>query len=231
MYCTVEDMRRVLPEKVTIGDDNIGTPTPGRQSTKRSNITPQEAQYYIGYAQQYIDSRLRPYYSTPLRRTKSFETYLEDSVSAGTDVTITVHDSGSFSIGTLVRLQGLNEMETATVTNVPSLTTFVVNSLKNSYSSSNGKVSIIEFPDPIPVMAARFACGFLLDRLFSAEQSPDVSTYGRTQRNLGKDAMDDVLSGEILLFGQEHTGRRFLRGSLFDAYKSPATVEKGQERE
>ena len=65
MYCTVDDLRRILPEKVAIGDDNIGTPSPGRTATKRSNISPAEAKQYIQYAQQYIDGRLRPYYSCP----------------------------------------------------------------------------------------------------------------------------------------------------------------------
>jgi hypothetical protein len=70
-----------------------------------------------------------------------------------------------------------------------------------------------------------------LDRLFVSQQSPDVSNYGRTQRNIARDSIDDILSGEVLLFGQEHTGRRFVRGSLFDAYDSPAEVQKGQEKE
>jgi len=73
------------------------------------------------------------------------------------------------------------------------------------------------------------ACAILLDRLFSAEQSPDVSTYGKTQRNLARDEIDDILSGEIFLFGQEHTGRRFVRGSLFDAFSNPAEVQRDKE--
>jgi hypothetical protein len=71
----------------------------------------------------------------------------------------------------------------------------------------------------------------LLDRIFVSEQSPDVSNYGRTQRNLAKIGLDGIMTGEILLFGQEHTGRRFVRGSLFNAYGSPAEVNKGDESE
>jgi hypothetical protein len=91
-YCSVDDMQRILPEKVTIGDVNIGTPTPGRPSTKRSNITPDEARHYISYASQYIDSCLRPFYLCPLRRIKSFESELEGTITPGTNVTVTVRD-------------------------------------------------------------------------------------------------------------------------------------------
>ena len=114
-YCTVDDMQRILPEKISIGDDNIGTPVPGRTQTKRSNITPSEAERYIEYSQQHIDSRLRNFYSCPLRRTKSFETDLGANVSSGTNVSITVNDSGVFVLGNLVRLQ---DNDTAAITPV-----------------------------------------------------------------------------------------------------------------
>jgi len=230
-YCTVEDMRRILPEKVTIGDQNIGTPTPGRASTKRSNITPDEARHYIEYATQYVDSRLRPFYLCPLRRIKSFETELSGTVSPGSSVSASVRDSGSFMIGQLCRLQNSNSYETTVVESVPDIQTVVLTIVTGTYAPDDSIISVIEYPDPIPLIVARMASSYLLDRLFTAEQSPDVSNYGKTQRNLARDAVDDILSGEILLFGQEHTGRRFVRGSLFDAYKSPAEIQKGQQKE
>jgi len=230
-YCNIEDLKRILPEKVTIGDQNIGTPTPGRTSTKRSNITPDEARYYIEYGQQYVDARLRPFYVCPLRRVKSYEVELDVIVMSGVNVTVTVRDSGAFGIGQLVRLQDKSGYENSEIVSVESLTSFTVALVSRIYTPDDTKVSILEFPDPIPLMTARFASSFLLDRLYTSEQSPDVSNYGKTQRNIARDSMDDILAGEILLFGQEHTGRRFIRGSLLDAYKSPAEVQKGQEKE
>ena len=229
MYCTVDDMRRVLPEKITIGDTNIGTPVPGRQGSKRSNITPEEAQYYIGYAQQYIDSRLRPYYVCPLRRIVSFDSELDSSVLTGTSVNVTVRDSNNFAIGQIVRLKDKSKYKNVTITEVVDSRNFVVDTVTADYLE--GTVSIVEFPDPIPLITARMACSYVLDRLFSAEQSPDVSQYGKTQRNLARNAVDDLLHGEILLFGQEHTGYRFVRGSVYNAYASPADVQRGEERE
>ena len=229
MYCSVDDLRRILPEKVAIGDKNIGTPSPGRTGSQRSNITEDQAREYIQYAQQYIDGRLRPYYSCPLRRTISFESPLESIVAPGTDVSVTVHDSGSFAIGQAVRLRNRSLAEEAEVASVSSNTTVVLKTVVNSYTE--GTLSVLEYPDPVPLVAARMACSYILDRLFSAEQSPDVSNYGKTQRNLARNAVDDILTGEVLLFGQEHTGYRFVRGSVFSAYKSPAETQKGEEKE
>lgn len=233
-YCTIEDMRNILPENIKIGDDNIGTPVPGRpgSGSSRSNITPSQAQYYISYASQYIDGRLRPFYSCPLRRVKSYETTVLNNLTAGTSVSIQVEDSGAFIMHEAVRVQDRDNMEVATITDVPDLNTVVVDSLNSSYDSDNRLlISVLEYPDPVPLMTARLAVSMMLDRLFVAEQSPDVSQYGKTQRNIARDSMDDILTGEVLLFGQEHTGRRFVRAPVFDAYDSPAKVEKGQERE
>lgn len=58
------------------------------------------------------------------------------------------------------------------------------------------------------------------------EQSPDVSTYGNTQREIAYELLDSILTGETLLLGQEHTGRRFVRGSLHNAYNSPADRQR-----
>lgn len=234
-YCTVDDLKKILPEKVKIGDSNIGTPVPGRvgnQGSQRSNISPQEAERYILYATQYIDGRLRPYYSCPLRRIKSYETPILNNISPGNMVTVLVHDSGSFERSDLARLQSKSNMETCTVEDAPSLTTVRLVSVTGTYLALDDcKISILEFPDPIPLITSQMAVSFILDRLWTSEQAPDVSQYGKTQRNLARAQIENILSGEVLLFGQEHTGRRFCRGSLLDRFNSPAEIQKGADKE
>jgi hypothetical protein len=235
-YCTVDDLINILPEKVQIGSKNIGSPSPGRignQGSTRANITPEQAEYYIEYATSYLDGRLRPFYSCPLRRVKSYETNVLLDITAGTNVAVTLEDSGSFNRGQLVRLQDTNGMETSVVLDAPTITTVRLESVVNNYSTANNtRISIIEYPDPVPIITAQMAVAFILDRLFVAEQSPDVSLYGKTQRNLARGQIENILSGEVLLFGQEHTGRRFVRMSLLDKWSSPVgEVQKGAEKE
>jgi hypothetical protein len=231
-YATVDDLRRILPEKVTIGNSNIGVPTPNAQGSNRSNISSEEAVQYIEYATTYLDGRLRPFYSCPLRRIKQYETDVLSNPSHGDLVSITVNDSGSFLAGNLIRIQNYDTMETAIVTSTPNLKTVVVDHLNNNYlSADNTKISIIKYPDPVPLVVAQMAASLLLDRLFVSQNSPDVSEFGKTQRNLARSQIENILSGEVLLFGQEFTGRRFCRITLLDAFSSPAEVQKGVEKE
>ena len=230
-YCTVDDVRRILPPSIRIGDNNVGKPSPGRPGDSRSVISANDTEYYIEYANQYVDSRLRQFYFCPLRRIKEFETSLVVAASPGSDVSTFISDTGSFSRGDLVRIQDKFGMEITTVDSVTDRTTMVLTSVANSYEVDSGKVSIVTYPDPIPVITARLACSYIIDRLFVAEQSPDVSTYGKTQRNLARGAIDDVLAGVILLFGQDHVGRRFVRGSLFESFAAAVEVNRGEDRE
>jgi hypothetical protein len=234
-YCTITDMTRILPEKISIGDSNIGVPIPGRpgnQGAKRSSLTPENAKKYIGFAQSYIDSRLRPFYLVPLRQIKTYETDSLTNINAGTNVEVMVDNTGAFSDNDTIRLQTKNAMETVTLKSVQSSTVMVLTSVSGNYNVSDGlKLSIIKYPDPITLITARFSTAIFLDTLFVAEQSPDVSGYAKSLRNLARDEFENILTGEVFLVGQEWTGRRFVRAPLLDAYKSPAEIATGQDKE
>ena len=237
-YCTVDDLRRMLPETVRIGDLNIGVaqPQPGRpgnQGSNRSNISPDQAEYYIEYASSVLDGKLRPFYICPLRRIKSYETEALLDIAHGTNITVTVNDSGAFIRGETVRIQDVNTMETSVVLDTPTIKTLRLVSVINDYSATNNtRISVIEYPDPVPLIVSQLACGLILDRLFVSEQSPDSSNYSKTMRNLARAQIESILSGETLLTSQDQTGRRFIRTSLLDKWSSPAgDIQKGSENE
>lgn len=237
-YCFVPEVQSILAENVRIGDQNIGNssliPMPGRTGagSNRSNISPAECQRYISYADQQIDSRLKPFYVTPLRRIKSYETMVLNNLTHGTDIIVDVEDSGAFIKYDVVRIQDNDTMETSNVISIPSLTTIQLDRVVNNYSAVNNlRISIIKYPDPIPLISARLTASFIYDRLYTASNDPDISNYGKTQRSLATFAMDDILRGVMLLPGQDQTGRRFIRTSLLDKWSSPAEVQKGEEKE
>jgi len=230
MYCTVQNAITLLPENVTVGDRNIGTPVPGKcDNTNRSKFTPDQICEFIKFAQQEVDARLRPIYVCPLRRIKIHETEILNNVSSGTNVKVSVHDTGPFAKGQLVRLQSECDYEEAVIESIPNLDQLILNSVTSSYDADS-LISILEYPDPIPLVTARLAVSYAYDRLFAAEQSPDVSQYGTEQRKLAMFSMDSIITGNVILMGQEHVGKRFARHSLFDSYKTPTDdIQFGRE--
>jgi hypothetical protein len=220
MYCTVQNVKNILPNNVTVGDINIGTPVPGRPDVKRSQLSTDDIIEFIKLAQQEINARLRPMYVCPLRRVKIHETGVLNNVSTGTTIKISVNDTGQFAKGQLIRLQSKSDYEEVTITSIPNLSQMIVDKVISLYDSES-LVSILEFPDPIPLTTARLAASYAYDRLFSAEQAPDVSNYGQEQRKRSMFSIDSILTGTVILMGQEHVTKRFARMSIFDSFKTP----------
>jgi len=229
MYCTVENVITLLPENVTVGDENIGTPVPGKKDVKRSKLTPCEITEFIKFAQQEVDGRLRPMYVCPLRRCKIHETGFLNNVTSGNNVKISVHDTGPFAKGQLVRVQSDCDYEEAVIKEILNLDQLQVGRLVASYDADS-LISILEYPDPVPLITARLAASYAYDRLFAAEQSPDVSNYGNEQRKRAMFSIDSILTGTVILMGQEHVTKRFARMSLFDSFKTPTDdIQFGRE--
>lgn len=233
MYATIEDVRSLLPGPITIGNQNIGTPhpIPGRPtppsgtSNGNSIISPEEVFGYIRFADNEINSRLRFHYVCPLRRVKLFETEIQNNLISGSSVEIKINDTGVLSNKQIVRIQDKYQMETTEIENIIDLTTLSVKNLNNNYDASSAKISILAFPDPIPLISARLATSYIFDRLFSADQSPNQSEYGKEERKLAINAIDGIITGTITLFGQDFVGNRFVRGTLHDAYTNPVAKD------
>jgi hypothetical protein len=223
MYCSVKDVEAFLQKIISIGSNNLGTPEPGRLSSncntanKSDHYSPKEVIKHIRNAELFINSRLTPYYVTPLRKVKSYEACLKENVTAGSNISVQIRDDGPFSLGQTIRFQDSCDYEDTIIKSVNG-NTLIVESLSNNYSKSDTYISIIDFPAPIPVMTARMAASYLIAKLFTAEQSPDISTYDKFLRNETKNDMDNLMTGQILLMGQDLRGRRFVRGELFDGW-------------
>ena len=228
-YCSIQDLRDLLPKNVTIGDDTVTTPTlqPGGGGNTASIAT---AQGLIKKATEYIDARLRPIYVCPLNRYKVHEVSLTSNASASA-TTLAVSDRGPFNYGSLVRISDNNGTELNYVDKLPdeSATNIGTIPLKNAlgftYNVADGaRISIIEYPDPIPLVCTRLAVSMLYDQVFVAEQEPKESHYGVMMRNMANQDMEQILDGSIRLEGQQFTGSRFARTSVMNTWRSPAVA-------
>lgn len=234
-YCTVNFMRALLPKTITIGNENITTPVLSKPGTVNT-IDTKTAQLYINFASQEIDSRLSTIYVVPLKRIKIREEDLIEDSRAGTK-SVSVADNGAFRSGCLVRIGDLNGSEVNEVDLLPEEVSSInivtlVNPLKRNYTRGQQSIlSLVAYPDPVPLVCARMAVATIIDKLFVAEQDPDISQYGKSQRTLASNSLDEIMAGGIRLNGQDFVGRRFVRITLRDTMNTSAEIQRGSGKE
>ena len=234
-YCTTSFLRSILPKTISIGDVNVTSPLLNKPGTTNT-IDTRTAQFYINFASQEIDSRLSTIYVIPLKRIKSVEIPLSEDCQKGSK-TIKVEDNGGFKSGTLVRIGDLYHTEVNEVDRLPEEeydvnTILLMKTTARNYTLGNSSIiSVISYPDPIPLVCARIAVATIIDRLFVAEQDPDVSKYGGSLRTLASNDLDEIMAGGIRMNGQDFVGRRFVRMSLRDTMNTSAEVQRGAGKE
>ena len=234
-YANIEDLRVMLPENITIGNTTAVNVLKGDRDTVSIN----DANRFLYYASQYVDSRLHAYYLVPLKRIKKVSQPIEANMMPDSCV-VKVPDAGMFFAGACVKLRDTNGNEIGRLKEVPetfegkcNLNNIILETpTVNAYDSGScAYIDMLIYPDPVPVMVARFAVSYIYDKLFATDGSPDVSSYGKAMRNLAKEDLDSILTGQTRLEGQEYTGSRFVRYQVFNLHKSPAEVNFGQAKE
>jgi len=237
-YCTISDLRKVLPKTITLGDDTITTPNVIQIKGKVDTLSTATAMYFIDLATQHINGRLETLYFCPLRRIKQIEVLLTQNIAAGGDI-VYVPDAMAFNVGNLIRISDGTHTETHFVAemwtnDVARFGQLKLDSvLQFSYTvTAATRVSELIFPNPIPVCCARIACGAIIDKLFITEQSPDAPTaYGKSLRTQATNDLDAILAGAMHLKGQDYNGKRFVRTPMFDTIKSATQLPPGQSKE
>lgn len=227
-YCTLQDIRDLLPANITIGDNIVPSASAARANSIRTSV----ANKYIYFATQFIDSRLSQIYFVPLIKIKKITVPLIHNMNpSSTDVMVS--DISGFNVESAIQISDDNGSEFATISSiaetvdvdgkiVKNFNHFTLSATTtNAYDAgSHGVVHLLVYPDPIPVLTARYAASLLFDKLFVADQAPDVSNYGKTLRNMAVNDMNGILTGQLRLQGQELCCKRFVRGTLFDAVKA-----------
>lgn len=234
-YCTVNYMRALLPKVITIGDNNITSPVLNKPGTS-ATIDIRTAQLFINFASQEIDARLSTIYVVPLKKVKTHEENLTSDCRAG-EKKVYVADNTAYRFGYLVRLGDLHGSELNEVDILPeeasSLgTVTLINATKRNFTRGQSSIlSLVSVPEPIPLICARMAVAAIIDKQFVSEQNPDVSNYGKSQRTLASNDLDEIVAGSIRLNGQDFVGRRFVRMSLRDTHNTSAEIQRGTGKE
>ena len=94
---------------------------------------------------------------------------------------------------------------------------------------ADSRILRVSYPPPIRFISARLAAANIYDKYFSAESSPNISSFGDKLRELANGKINEILSGTIILHGQQRIGRRFYNPNLVEQYSVPTGGKMSKE--
>lgn len=195
----------------------------------RDTVSSDSIIQYIRWADEELDSALSTIYKVPLKRIVKGEFETLNNISIG-DVTFYIEDSTRFSVGDMINVTDRIVNEKKIISAIPDETTIGVSAaFINSFFGSDSIVQRIGYPDPIPLISARFSAANLYDKHFASQASPNISDYGKSLRIMAENDLNSILNGRTRLVGQKWLGRRFFNPVLLDV-NSIASSDKNREK-
>lgn len=223
-YCNEQEIDNLLATALTSATNPT---TQSRRNllqigaVRDKNVIPDDVvQQYIQWAGHEIDATLSQLYQTPICELADFETLIYSDIDEYNDF-IVLEKACPLTVGdTVVLIEGDIE-ERHSVFDVISPDTFQVTDPIMYAFTTAARVLRVKFPDPIPWICARLAVASIFDKYYSAQVSPNVSDYGKTQRNLARQKIDDILNGRAILHGVRRIGRRLYDPNITEQYDLP----------
>ena len=96
----------------------------------------------------------------------------------------------------------------------------------------DSRVVRITYPPPLRWVSARLSAANIYDKYFSAEVSPNNSSFGNMLRDIAQADLQSILNGITILHGHLRIGRRFWNSNLADQYSLPngGDLSKGMKQ-
>lgn len=172
---------------------------------------------YISFADTEIDGILSQQYETPFRKCYYGQWSLEVDLNEYNQ-TVEISDSTQIVAGDeiIIRNDKTAVEETHLVASVVDQYSFTTeDAIETEFSViDNVRVIRIAFPQPITQISARLACANIYDKYFSAQNSPNISEYGKELRKIAMQDINNILNGKTIL--REPCARR-----IGDRFASP----------
>jgi len=237
-YCTETDIKMTIAQSLTSATasttDAVGTY--GNlinigNTLDKNLVTTDNVNYYIQLADSEIDATLSLLYKTPFCEKCDFETVLYSSIDEYNPYIVLELHCPLSAGDNIILTDGIHD-ERHTIDEVIDGKTFSTVSAIQYFFLENTRILRVSYPPPVRFISARLASANIYDKYFSAESSPNTSTFGSQMRDLGTGRLDDILNGSIILHGQMRTGRRFYNPTLVDQYNLPSggTISKEQRQ-
>lgn len=209
-YASVAEVDALLAQALT-----SARPTSDTQKIKLINvgdvrdtnrIANDVVEFYISLADSQIDGILTEMYEVPLKKCAHgewrLEVDLESAHNSGTDQVVEITNATNLVPGDEIILHNgvTADEEHHVVKEVLDQYSFTLYDHTDSFfSAATTRVIRIAFPPPINQISARYACSFIYDKYFSAQNSPNVSDYGKELRKIAMQQLNDILNGRVIL--------------------------------
>jgi len=236
-YSTESDITKTIAQSLTTATaqttDDLGTlgdlinigNTLDKNLVSTDNIN-----YYIQLADSEIDGVLSQLYSTPFCEKVDFETELFSPMDPSANLYIVIEKYCPLASGDIVILTDGSNEERHVIDEVIGGDTFsTVDPVQASFAIAT-RILRVSYPTPIRFISARIASANIYDKYFSSESSPNTSQFGENLRGMAYDRLNDILSGTIILHGQQRIGRRFYNPNLVEQYSLPSGGTIGKDR-
>ena len=202
--------------------------------TRDTNRIPNDVvEYYISLADAEIDAVLSEMYETPFKKCAHGEWKLDSPIDEY-NLIVEVTDATNLVPGDeiVIRDDSTGYEETHQVQTIIDQYSFTVyQDIEADFDGDNVRVIRVGFPPPIHQVSARWACSFIYDKYFSAQNSPNVSQYGEQMRSWAMGQINNVLNGKVIIrepcsrrigdrFGNAYLESGYSHRSSSDGYKT-----------
>ena len=226
-YCTETDITNIIAQSLTSATSqnvdnltNLGDLMNIGNTLDKNLISDEKVNFYIQLADQEIDGLLSQLYEAPFCETVDFETSLYSGISEYNDIII-LERACPLSVGDIILLKFGTTEERHEIETVLTPSTFETVDMIQYFFPADSRILRVSYTPPLRFISARLASANIYDKYFSAESSPNVSTFGDKLRELANEKLNDILNGTIIMHGQQRIGRRFYNPNLVEQYALP----------
>lgn len=237
-YCSENDITKTIAQALTSATANTSDAlgTYGNllnvgNTLDKNLVTSDNVDYYIQLADSEIDAALSMLYKTPFCEKCDFETTLYSSLDEYNSYLV-LERYCPLAAGDIIILTDGTHEERHQIDEVIDGKTFSTVSTIQYFFEEDTRILRVTYPPPVRFISARLASANIYDKYFSAESSPNTSSFGNQLRELAQGRLNDVLNGSIIMHGQMRIGRRFYNPNLVDQYALPSggTISKEQRQ-
>lgn len=227
-YCNTTNVENLLAQSLTTATNPTpASGTPGNllnigKTLDKNLITTTIIDQWILWAGNQIDAILGSMYNVPFCQIADFETVLYSDISEYNPYVIL--DSGcSLTAGDEIVLIEGGEEEKHVIKEALGNGVFeTVDEILFPFSSGS-RCLRVKYPDPITLIATRLAVSQIYEKYFAAQTNPNESDYGKIQRKMAVNSMNDVLNGRTVLHGAHRIGHRFKNSNIVSRYHLPGS--------